>query len=98
MNDFNGKIRELLEFSASFERFKHDIEAKLNQLALSGLVKKDDLNQSIDILSEELKKAKLDAFAFDSARRTFGDELSTFSSSISKRLDKLEKEVYKDGQ
>lgn len=48
MSNFNDKIKALLAFSASFEGFKSDIEAKLDKLGkpvdLSDLVKKDDLS------------------------------------------------------
>lgn len=64
---------------------KIDIESVQTQL--------DELSK----LSEGLKSAKFDAFAFDSARRTFGEELSIFASSINKRLDKLEKAVDNNG-
>ena len=97
MSNFNDKIKALLAFSASFEGFKSDVEAKINKLAqpvdLSGLVEKDDLNQSIDTLSEELKKAKFDAFAFDSARRTFGEEIGVLKSFIDKEIAKLNDSV-----
>lgn len=97
MSNFNDKIKALLAFSASFEGFKSDIEAKLDKLGqpvdLSGLVKKDDLNQSIDSLSGELKKAKFDAFAFDSARRTFGEEIGVLKSFIDKEIAKLNDSV-----
>lgn len=46
-----------------------------------------------ELLAEiELLKKQL-----DSARRTYGEELSIFSSSINKRLDKLEKVVDNNG-
>lgn len=90
MSSINEKIKSLLAFYASFESFKADIETKLDKLDkpvdLNGLVKKDDLNQSIGILSEELKKAKFDAFAFDSARRTFGEEIGVLKSFVDKSI------------
>lgn len=96
MSNFNDKIKALLAFYASFEGFKAEVETKLNQLSeptdLSGFVKEEELNNSISKLSEELKAAKFDASAFDSARRTFGDEVSVLALAIDKRLKALEQE------
>lgn len=95
--NFNDKIKALLAFSVSFEEFKSEVETKLNQLSkpadLSGLVKKEDLNNSISKLSEDLKAAKFDAFAFDSARRTFGDEVGVLKSFVDKGFNELRKEL-----
>lgn len=97
MSNFNDKIKALLAFSASFEGFKSEVETKLNQLSkptdLGGLVKKEDLNNSISKLSEELKAAKFDAFAFDSARRTFGEEVGVLKSFVDKGFNELRKEL-----
>ena len=47
----------------------------------------DELLAEIELLKKQL----------DSARRTYGEELSIFASSINKRLDKLEKAVDNNG-
>ena len=97
MSNFNDKIKALLAFSASFEVFKSEVETKLNQLSkpadLSGLVKKDDLAKGVGELREELKSAKFDAFAFDSARRTFGEEVGVLKSFVDKGFNELRKEL-----
>lgn len=97
MSNFNDKIKALLAFSASFEEFKSELEVKLNQLSkptdLSGLVKKDELAKSLDELNEDIKAAKLDAFAFDSARRTFGEEVGVLKSFVDKGFNELRKEL-----
>lgn len=65
MSNFNDRIKALLAFSASFERFKSDIEAKLDKLSkpvdLSGLVKRDDLSDLVkkDDLSGLVKEGDL---------------------------------------
>lgn len=94
MSNFNEKIKQLLAFSNQFESFKTDIAQQIERV--EKLAKSNDsaltqaqLDGAIKPILEKLTKLKSDSYAFDSARRTFGEEVGVLKSHTDKEFRKL---------
>lgn len=89
MSQFNEKIKKLLEFSASFEDFKLQIDGEIKKLAdeISGNrgVSESKFSEAMSNMEREIKSARLDRAELDSARRTFGEEVGVLKSYIDKQ-------------
>lgn len=97
MSNFNEKIKAVLAFSKTFESFKSEIKEKLERLDepadLSSLAKTSDLDSLKSEIEKELKSANSDKFAFDSARRTFGEEIGVLKSFVDKNIREIKGDI-----
>lgn len=97
MSNFNEKIKAVLAFSSVFEGFKSEIKEKLERLDeptdLSSLAKRSELESLRGEVEKVLKSVESDKFAFDSARRTFGEEVGVLKSFVDKNIRDIKGDI-----
>lgn len=95
MSNFNEKIKEILAFSRGFEQYKKskdseigELKLKIEQLSLATSKVESKANEAV----EKVKASSFDVSVFDSARRTFGEQIGLLKSHIDKEILRIEKD------